>query len=303
MITTPSRALVTGATGFVGNRLANLLVERNWEVHLIVRRSSVNSLLDDTDFTIHVDDGITPLHEIVDSAAPDVCFHTAGYFVGTHDDEDIPRLIGDNLLFGTRLADAIAKHGLAHYFVNCGTFWQNAGGRAYHPVALYAATKQAFQDILQFYAESGQLRVANLKLFDTYGPNDRRRKLLSQLLESAATEQPIGLSQGYQLLDLVHVDDVAAACLAALYPIRIESLPRFQSYAVTSGRPLQVRELVDLVSRVVGRAVSVDWGAREYKWREMMEPWDIAPALPDWSPKIGIEDGVRAMWQAIHEEQ
>lgn len=293
-----SRALLTGATGFVGGRLAQLLVEQGWNVHVIVRPGSARKLLHETSLTVHVDDGVTPLHGIVAAAEPEVCFHLAGSFVGVHSDVDIQRFVVDNVLFGTRLADAFATEMGECYFVNTGSYWQNAGGREYHPVALYAATKQAFQDILQFYAESGRLRVANLKLFETYGRSDGRPKLLNLLLEAAAKATPIGLSDGRQLVDLVHVDDAAAACLAALRVIRAPS-PRFQSYAVTSGRPLQLRKLVELVSEIVGREVPVEWGKREYRWREMMQHWDVAPLLPGWSPSIRIEEGIRAMWDGM----
>jgi nucleoside-diphosphate-sugar epimerase len=293
------RALVTGATGFIGGLLARRLVEEGWDVHVIVRPGSRNVDLDGLPSVVHVDDGLSPLHSIVAAAAPNVCFHLAGYFVGTHSDADIAPLVTDNLLFGTRLADALAALGGCR-MVNAGSYWQNAGGNSFHPVALYAATKQAYQDILQYYVESGGLQVVTLKFFETYGPGDRRPKLVNLLLNAAATQKTLGISPGDQLIDLVHVDDAVGACLAAIHSFTTPSSPFPASYAITSGAPLHLRDLVDRIERIIGRNVPVEWGSRSYRWREMMEPWDVAPVLPGWRPEVPLDKGVRGVWQSLH---
>jgi len=292
------RALITGATGFVGGWLARRLVEQGWDVHVIVRPGSRIDDLVELPSVVHVDDGVAPLHSIVAAAGPNVCFHMAGYYVGSHSDVDIRPLITDNLLFGTRLADALAAMGDCQ-MVNAGSYWQNAGGSSYHPVALYAATKQAFQDILQYYVESGRLGVVTLKFFDTYGPADRRPKLLNLLLAAAATQVPLAVSPGQQMIDLVHVDDAVGACLAVARPFSPASAPPPQCYAVTSGAPLRLRDLVDRIERIIGQNVPVEWASRGYRWREMMDPWDVAPVVPGWAPQVHLEDGIQSLWRSF----
>ncbi len=293
--TEPSRALLSGGSGFIGRRLIRDLVERGWTVHAIVRPSSTRTIAEPS-VVVHVDDGVTPLHSVVAASAPDVCFHLAGHFAGVHGDDDVTPLVIDNVLFGTRLADALASRGDC-LLVNAGSFWQNAGGRAYHPVELYAATKQAFQDVLQYYVEAGRLQVVTLKFFETYGPNDDRSKLVNLLLKAAASGEPMKLSPGEQYVDLVHVDDASNACLVAATMGSRSGLPI--SYAVNSGVPIRVKDLVERMSAVIGREVPVVWGQRGYRWREMMEPWDIAPTLPQWSPRVSLDEGLRSMWSGL----
>jgi nucleoside-diphosphate-sugar epimerase len=289
------RALVSGSGGFIGRRLVRDLVDRGWTVHVIVRSSSARTTGDEP-VVVHVDDGVTPLHSVVAASAPDVCFHLAGRFAGNHVDDDVIPLVIDNVLFGTRLADALASRGDC-LMVNAGSFWQNAGGGAYHPVELYAATKQALQDVLQYYVEAGQLKVVTLKFFETFGPNDVRPKLVNLLLKAAATGEPIQLSPGDQYVDLVHVDDASNACLVAATLGAPSGSPL--SFAVSSGSPIRVKDLVARLSDVIGRDVPVVWGERGYRWREMMEPWDVAPRLPQWSPRVSLDEGLRSMWAGL----
>ena len=289
---------MTGATGFIGSRLARRLVDENWDLHVIVRADSKLDRIADLPSVVHVDDGRMPMHEIVRTAAPDVCFHLAGYVVGAHKHSDISSLIADNLLFGTRLADALAANGHCDV-VNAGSYWQNAGGRAYHPVALYAATKQAFQDLLQFYVESNCLRVVTLKFFETYGPGDHRPKLINLMLQAAATGRSIDVSPGDQFVDLVHVDDAVEACLAAARALQRPEQWSSMSYSVTTGAPMRLRDLVNRIEQIIGQDVPVEWGRRAYRWREMMVPWDVAPVVPDWTPAVSLESGIGAMWENL----
>ncbi|MCU1490068.1 MAG: NAD-dependent dehydratase [Acidimicrobiaceae bacterium] len=297
-MTNPRRALITGAAGFIGGRLAAQLVQQGWEVHALVRRSSNTDDLAGLGISLHVDDGVSALHDVVGAAGPDVCFHLAGYFVGSHRDGDIARLVADNVLFGTRLADALASRG-GCTLVNAGTYWQHADGAPYRPVALYAATKQAFQDVLRYYVERTNLAVVTLKFFETYGPGDSRPKLLNLLLDAAASGRSIGVSPGQQLVDLVHVEDAVAACLAAAAPSLAARGSGYHSFAVTSGAPLQLRQLVEQVGEAIGRPVPVEWGAREYRWREMMQPWDAGAPVPGWAPAIPLEVGIAEMWRIM----
>jgi nucleoside-diphosphate-sugar epimerase len=284
------RALVTGATGFIGSHLAPALAGHGWEVHVIVRPAT-DPVLVPAGVAVHVDDGTAEgMAAIAAAADADVCFHLATNFLAAHTAADVPELIEANVLFGTRVAEAMAGLG-DRLFVNCSSAWQHYEGAAYRPVALYAATKQAQEDILRFYAEDGRLRVVTLTLFDTYGPGDRRRKLLRLLAEAAVSGETMEMSGGEQLIDLLHVDDAVAAFERAA---ELGDGPeRYQGFAVSSGRPRPLREVVAAFEEATGRRIDVRWGARPYRPREMFTPWDAGPRLPGWQPAVELVEGIR----------
>src|SRR5207247_1687541 len=93
--------------------------------------------------------------------------------------------------------------------------WQHFGGEEYHPADLYAATKQAFVDVLRYFVEAAALEVVTLELYDSYGLDDARVKLMPALRRAALDGGRIALTDGRQQLDLVHVDDVVRAYEAA----------------------------------------------------------------------------------------
>src|SRR5712691_1856623 len=186
---TMQRVLISGATGFVGRHLVRHLAKSGVAVGCIVRDKSDAATLGEAAAVLPHHGSTEELHDIVRRFAPQCIVHLASYFVAEHQPQDVAPLIGANLLFATQLADAAAAAGVEH-FINTGTAWQHYEGEAYNPVCLYAATKQAFDDILRYYRERFGMRVVTLELSDTYGPADLRKKLLPLLVERVKDRRP-----------------------------------------------------------------------------------------------------------------
>ena len=289
-------ALLTGATGYIGSALAKRLVSAGVDVHVIVRAGSNARLLADVmdSITVHIYDGrMETMFAIVAASRPQVVFHLASLFITSHKSDDIENLIHSNILFSTQLVEAMVNNGVP-MLINTGTSWQHYNDAAYDPVNLYAATKQAFETILTYYLNISSLRATTLVLFDTYGPNDPRTKLLTLLWRVAESGETLCMSPGEQLIDIVHIDDVTAAFLhaAQLLPMQIESHRR---YGVSSGRTVTLRELVSIFERVTGTTLQIKWGGREYRNREVMKSWSEYSHLPGWAPKIRLDEGIAGL--------
>lgn len=286
----PGVALVTGATGFIGGHLAAALTTQGSEVHALVR-SDAQADLPAGVRALPRPATASALAQELRSVAPDVVFHLATVFRGRHTADDIEPLVDANVLLGTQLAEALSANP-PKVMVNVGTAWQRDERGSYRAAALYAATKQAMEDIFRYYAEAGAFPVADVKLYDTYGPADPRGKLLSILDEASRTGRALAMSPGDQLVDLLHVSDVVAALTRASELREAQ----WQSWSASSGDPLRVRDVVELFGRVTGRQVPVDWGAVDYRAREMFATWDAGASVPGWSPRVDLAIGIADIW-------
>lgn len=289
-------ALVTGATGYIGSNLVRRLVSDNWVVHIVVRESSNLKALDPflDQLVVHEHDGTTKnMMGLVANANPDVIFHLASLFIAQHKPEDLESLIVSNVLFSTQIAEAAVECNVK-YLVNTSTSWQHFENEEYLPVNLYAASKQAFEDILRYYVSAYSLKVISVVLFDTFGPNDNRSKLIPLLISALKSQNKIEMSKGEQLIDIVYIDDVVDAYLCCAKNIETQNEP-YQRYGISSLNPLPLIKVVDLFEKVFNRKLNISWGARPYRKREIMTPWNEFIRVPGWQPKFSFTSGLQKM--------
>lgn len=288
--------LVTGGTGFIGRRLTSRLLHDGHRVVALVRAGRERALPPDAEPLV-LPSNQMELRRAVEAAEVMTCAHLAAYFVVEPAAADVAALVQANVALTAAVADACAAANVER-LVFTGTVWQNASGPAYEPMSLYAATKQAACDVLTHFAKNTALAVDVLKLADTYGPGDTRRKALNVLLDAASSGDPLGMSPGEQILDLVHVDDVVEALVLLLGTSRADA-EACGDWALGSGRPLPLREVAAMVGQVTGRRLEISWGERPYRLREQFSPWRAGSPPPTWHPRVTLEDGIAALWAQL----
>ena len=289
------RILITGGAGFIGSHLVRECLRQDWQVAVLCRPETRLALIEDVIEKIQIYSVIGKngeIMEIFDQFCPDLVFHLASVFRVKHTPRDIPVLVNSNILFGTQVLDAMAQYKVP-YFVNTGTSWQHFENSNYNPVNLYAATKMAFEDILQYYLETALLGAITLKLFDTYGPGDPRPKLFNMLERTIRDKTRLEMSQGEQLIDIVYIDDVVNAFILAAKRLFERKVHGHEVYAVSSGQPIPLRWLVQMFEEIAGQKADIIWGARSYREREVMITWSRGDRLPGWKPYINLEQGIK----------
>jgi len=285
--------IVTGASGFIGSNLSLSFINNGFDVHILSRQESDLSFLKshEAHFTNHIYDGsVQKLKQTFHEVKPTHVFHLASLFLAQHNDSNISNLLESNIIFSTHLVEAMASSNVK-YLINTGTSWQHFEDSEYNPVNLYAATKQSFETILEFYIQTFEIKVLTLKLFDTYGANDPRKKILSLLNDHAKSGTALSMSPGDQKIDLVHIDDVIEA-FELSYNTILEQTEKHMHYGVSSNQPLSLKELVYIFEETLDVKLKIDWGKREYRKREVMIPWTKSAKLPGWKNKISLKEGL-----------
>ena len=284
------KLLLTGVTGFIGKKVAEKLVRGGHEIHALVRKLPDDSFFTAGDIHYHVI-AESSIKEIVSEVKPDVVIHIASMFLAEHHHGDIEDLINSNVTFPTQLLDAMSLVGVNN-FINTGTSWQHYNSDSYNPVNLYAATKQAFEDIIKYYTEAKKIKCITLKIYDSYGPEDMRGKLISLLDRLAISQDVLAMSKRKQKLSFVHVDDISRAFEIAINNI-YKALPGYNvAYGLPGSECVSLKELVSIYEECNKCKLNITWGDRQYREREVMLPAENLRILPDWKPVISLSEGL-----------
>jgi len=295
--------LLTGGTGYLGSFVASQLLGAGHQ--LTVLHSPQSDLSDLRDRIGHGRFSslvFRPEYEglIEDMAKlrPDVVIHMASVSRGREDEAGIRKMIEANLLLPALLAMG-GQECAAKGIVNCGTSWQTSGSTAdYTPFNFYAATKQAAEDLLVPFVKKDELAVTTLRMFDNYGPSDRRNKVVDLIFDALIHDRPLKMSPGDQKLELVYVEDAAYAVRLAAERILSGEAVGHEVFGVTSTSAVRLRDLAEGIGQVVGSPAPTEWRAREYRTRKMRKTLTVLPTLPGWAPSVPLEDGLKRVWSA-----
>lgn len=282
------RVLITGGTGYIGRHVAAQCRSRGWTCAITTR----GRVAQGTAGLFHYDGTLDRARDVIAAFRPDCVIHVAAAIVGEHAPEDAERILRANVVFPCNLLEAMGENG-CRLFVNTSSFWQHYDAAPYRPTNLYAASKQAFEDVLAHYVERGHVSAASLVLYDSYGAADERPKIVRLLVEAALNGTPLDMTAGEQVIDLTHVEDIARA-----YAIAVETLARAEAPGAfrwfVSGERMRLADLVALVEHHAGGRAAM-LGRRPYRPREIFEPIAPLDPLPGWAPTRTLAQDIAAM--------
>lgn len=287
--------IITGATGFIGSNLCKRLLKENHEVAIICRKNSnLNTLKDVLDRieVFYYESNLQDMINFFTIIKPDAVFHIAGLIITEHKPSDISILIDSNIKFSTQILEAMSISGVK-YIINTGTCLQHYNNANYNPSCLYAATKQAFDDILKYYVESYNFKSITLTLFNVYGENDLSNRLLNKLNYAAITNCELKMSCGYQKIDLIYIDDVINAYIHSYHLLKDDPAINNQCYAICTERLVTLRDLVSIYEKENKVKLNIKWCDKDYRFREVFIPWSSYTLLPGWKSKVSLEEGIK----------
>ena len=214
------RALVTGATGFLGSHLVERLVDDGADVAVLVRPTTdpwrISRCLEQI---TPIPGDLTKLDECsgeIARFAPDVVFHLGWHGVDNAHRNDV-RQIEVNLGATARLAQLAIRVG-CRAFVGTGSQAeygpQNCRlpeSAATMPTTMYGAAKLAAYHLCRVMMASSRVRFAWVRVFSCYGPKDNPGWLIPSLIESLLTRRRMPLTAGEQLWDCTYAADAAQA--------------------------------------------------------------------------------------------
>ena len=295
------KIIITGATGYIGSRLCKNLLQNNFKVGIIKRNTSNLNLISDFYHKIDsfdYDSSYESIDNVIKIFNPDLILHLASYQSLEHNTNELDSIINSNIVLGTYLIESMKNHNI-RFFINTGTSWQNYNNENYNPVSLHAACKQAFIDIIKYYTENQIIKVITLKLFDTYGKNDPRKKIFYYINKAIKENSKLDLTGGKQMLNILHINDVIDAYAISINRIFQEREKAYEEYNVRSMHNISLKDLVYKYLEFTGANIEINWGAKPYRNREVMLPYDKGKILPGWSQNISIEDGLRELSDSL----
>ncbi len=317
------RALITGVTGQDGSYLARLLLNKGYQVHGIIRRSSlfntdrIDQLYHDphiggADLTLHYGDlaDTSALRHVMEKVDPDELYNL-GAQSHVKVSFDIPEYTADVDALGTlRLLEALRDHvrqrgrTVRYYQAGSSEMFgaspppQNEA-TPFYPRSPYAVSKVAAHWYALNYREAYDLFICNGILFNHESP-ERGETFVTRKITRAVGRIKEGLQQKLYLgnLDAKRDWGFAGDFVEAMWLMLQQDKP--DDYVVATGESYSVREFVEIAFAEVG----LDWQRHVEIDPRYFRPTEVNALCGDptkarrklgWTPRVSFKELVKMM--------
>jgi nucleoside-diphosphate-sugar epimerase len=255
------RVLVTGGTGFIGRYTIPVLLDLSYEVHIVSsRRDGFPDQVDGLFF--HICDLLNEQQQeaLISRVRPSHLLHfawdvTHGKFWTTENNlrwvqASLSLLKYFSQFGGERVVSAgtCAEYDWAYgYCVE--------GVTPIAPNTLYGTCKNSLNSIFQSYCSQNNISAAWGRVFHLYGPHEEESRFVPSVICSMLKKETVECSQGTQIRDFMHVEDVARGFVYLLNS-KIQG-----DVNIASGLPVSLRSIIDLISDYTHYLGKVEFGA------------------------------------------
>ena len=293
------RYVVTGAAGFIGSHLTELLIAEGHEV------VGLDSFTDFYDPALKEENAhgldvqrVDLADGELDFAGADGVFHLAGQPGARSFGDVFPLYLRRNVLATQRVFEAAVAADVKVVWASSSSVYGDAEryptpeDAAPRPNNPYGITKLACEQLHDTYARVFGLRAVALRYFTVYGPRQRPDMAFARVVAALAADQQFELyGDGSQSRSFTYVADVAAATALAL-----EAAPGV--YNVGGGEEATMREALALLESVAERSLHVTYGPPQTgdMHRTKADTSRIEREL-GWRADTPLRDGLAKHWQ------
>jgi NAD dependent epimerase/dehydratase len=265
------KVLVTGAGGFIGSHLVELLVTKGYDVRAFTHYNSAShnfnleEVSDDVSEAIEVVSGDIADGFAVDRAVEncDFVFHLAA-LIGIPYSYVAPAAYVSTNISGTlNVLEACRRHSVGR-MVHVSS--SEVYGKAQyvpidekHPLvgqSPYSATKIGADQLADSYWRSFEIPVVTVRPFNTFGPRQSARAIIPTVVSQALTQDVVRLGNLEPVRELNFVLDTVAGMVAAAEADASNVLGEVINLGCGEGK--SIRQIVESVGKVLGQELVVE---------------------------------------------
>ncbi|MEO8576760.1 MAG: GDP-mannose 4,6-dehydratase [Gemmatimonadales bacterium] len=302
------RALVTGGAGFIGSHVADLFLDKGYDVEIIDDLSSgKRSNVPDRAVFHRVSVASPDAARVVRDGAFDVLVHLAAQMDVRKSVADPLFDAGTNIIGTLNLLEAIKRSGYRTRVA-----FTSTGGAIYgdfntppnvetfakDPESPYAISKLAAEYYLAYYGRLHGIEHVAMRFGNVYGPRQDphgEAGVVAIFCTRVLHGKPLTVyGDGLQTRDYVYVGDVAnAVFLGATLPIPDAERVDARAFNVGTGVGTSVVDLVRLLQDAANARTDVEFAPRRPgEQQESFLDANKARSILGWEPKVSLAEGL-----------
>tara|TARA_Y100000992_G_C21269887_1_gene496074 strand:- start:2082 stop:2984 length:903 start_codon:yes stop_codon:yes gene_type:complete len=243
--------LVTGAQGFIGQKISNFLFKKKIHIYGIGRKKLSNSHIKKIGFKKIINGQINPKNLTKFSKINfDVIIHCAGKVIGLEPNDDFER----NVLTTQYICDFATKQKKRPKFIFLSTVAVYGNSKSsklsektkLNPISNYALNKLLCEKILKFYYQKSNRGVCILRIGSVFGPG-LKRQFISDACTKISKNKNKFFGTGNEERDWLFVDDLTHL----IYKITKNMKNTYEYYNVGYGKGIKISYVIKKICHLM----------------------------------------------------
>ena len=308
--------LVTGGAGFIGRWVVKRLLDDGHRVWVLDdlsngQISNIEEFFDNPNFVEFIESDIkdiTALERLFENKF-DICYHLAAS-INVQDSIDDPHTTFQNDTVGTfNVLEQCRKHNTKIVFMSTCMVYDRANDEngiteehTVKPASPYAGSKIAGENMVLSYWYAYKLPAVVIRPFNTYGPMQKSSGeggVVAIFIKRNLEGLPLNIyGDGFQTRDLLYVEDCADFVVKAGYSDKVNG----EIVNAGLGRDIPINDLALLIAQDKRKIKHVPHIHPQSEIPKLLCNYQKAKELLGWSPRIGLEEGIKRTTQWIKEQ-
>lgn len=262
------RALITGADGFIGSHLTELLLEEGYQVRALSYYNSFNNWgwLEDIPKhkNLEVVTGDIRDPGLCDQLCEgvDVVFHLAALIAIPYSYRAPQSYVDTNITGTMNICQAALRHKVKRVLHTSTS--EVYGSAKYVPIdeahpmqpqSPYSASKIGADSMALSFFNAFELPIVVARPFNTFGPRQSARAVLPTIISQIASgREVVKIGDVTPTRDFNYVRDTASAMLALIKAPGIEG----ETFNIGSGREISIKDSIQLIADLMNKKVSIE---------------------------------------------
>lgn len=286
------KILVTGAGGFLGSNLCNLLSKEH--KILAVSRKFDNLINNENiqfvkyDLTQYID-----LNEKFEYFQPDIVIHCA--WEGGNSSKDVNEIWQTNNIFSSNnLLKLCSKFKVKHFigFGSCAEYGNSnvkiVEELTCKPINMYGISKLSFKLIAERYCQDFGINFSWVRPVFTYGPFDVETRLIPKVIKSFLKNEDIVLNSCSAVVDYLYVEDFCTAVKSII------DLQLAGDYVISSDQQYRVKDIVEQMYSIIkpNSEIIFDSSIIDKSPQLICGSSRKLKSLSSWNPYYSLDEGL-----------
>jgi len=252
------KILITGSTGFVGSNIIDLLLKKNVYIYDVLRNKNkknkkIIGFKKNKNYSPIFYKKFNELERKLKKIKIDIVINCATYYTGKNNIKSIENLVQTNIIFCSIILE-ILKNKIKK-FINFGSMMEYSQGNHFSPKNFYAITKYTFQKIEEFYKLNYKnVKFYDLKLYETYGDNDVRKKIIPTIIKSYSQNKSVKIVSKNLKMNFVHIESL----VKAIHMIIFNKIKEGE-YCVKNDKFIKIQKLINSLNKKLKRKIKTKY--------------------------------------------